>query len=520
MTNVPAHAETDVRRSWWLPSLSQFIWIVFLLAIMLTDWRQVLINADGDPCWHWQTGSWMIQHHAIVRTDLFSHTRSGAPLVTKEWLSEVLFAAAGNCLGWNGVSLVAALVIASTLGLLLRQLLAEGNDPLLSTGLVLLAALACSTHWLARPHLFTLLFAVVFAGQLRWFDRGRVTARQLFLRLVPATILWTNLHGGFLVSLTLIAIHFMGNIVRVLWDNASARPALRRRAITLAMLGLACALATLVNPNGWKLHTYLLGFLRNPTQAYFTSEWTSANFHFAGMHGFALQLLVLGFMLVALRRPWATTDLFLIAFWTYAGLYAMRNVPLFALLATPIFAEHLTAAAQPGNDSVVRRWFCRLSQDMGLMNQAARGQGLVAAVVLALLIILAKPILWGGRPFVETEISAQRFPVATVDYLRAHPDSVHGGMFNEDGWGGYLIRYLPEHQVFIDGRTDFYDNAFLHEFTEVSQLKPGWEHVFGKYHVDWTILPSQHPLNRLLQMRTDWALVFSNQQTLVFSRTS
>jgi hypothetical protein len=74
--------------------------------------------------------------------------------------------------------------------------------------------------------------------------------------------------------------------------------------------------------------------------------------------------------------------------------------------------------------------------------------------------------------------------------------------------------------VFIDGRDDFYDQAFLHEFTEVSHLTPAWETVFEKYHVGWTILPVQHPLNRILEMRTDWQLVLSNQQTLVFSHTS
>jgi hypothetical protein len=97
---------------------------------------------------------------------------------------------------------------------------------------------------------------------------------------------------------------------------------------------------------------------------------------------------------------------------------------------------------------------------------------------------------------------------------------VHGEMFNEDGWGGYFIRYLPEHKVFIDGRDDFYDETLLHEYTEVSHLTPAWENVLGKYHVAWTILPVQHPLNRILEMRTDWQLVFSNQQTIVFSRTS
>jgi hypothetical protein len=156
---------------------------------------------------------------------------------------------------------------------------------------------------------------------------------------------------------------------------------------------------------------------------------------------------------------------------------------------------------------------------VGALNRAAGGNGLVAIILAAMLLIVAKPMLVGGRPIMETEISANRFPVATVNYLQAHPQAVHGEMFNEDGWGGYFILYLPKHKVFIDGRDDFYDETFLHEFTDISHLTPSWEKVLGKYHVGWTILPIQHPLNRILEMRTDWQLVYSNQQALVFSRT-
>ena len=50
----------------------------------------------------------MLQHHAVPRTELFSHTRGGAPFVDLWWLSEVVTALAGNSLGWGGILLVAA----------------------------------------------------------------------------------------------------------------------------------------------------------------------------------------------------------------------------------------------------------------------------------------------------------------------------------------------------------------------------------------------------------------------------
>jgi hypothetical protein len=520
MMTEAARTEAGRARNWWLPSVSQFIWMVIFLGIMLTDWRSALINADGDPCWHWRLGKWMIEHRAIIRGDVFSHTQPGAPMVTKEWLSEVVFAAAGNALGWNGIVFVAAVLIATTLGLLHWQLVAEGNEIVVSTLVVLLAAMACMVHWLARPHLCTLLCVVIFAWQLRWYDRGRISAGQLFARLVPLSALWANLHGGFLTGFVLIGIYFLGNGLRGITEKAAARAMARRRLLVLGGLAIACALATLLNPNGWKLHEYLVGFLSMPNRSHFTSEWNSANFHFGGLRGFELQLLVLGLLLIVVRRPWAATDLLLVGFWLWSALYAMRNVPIFALIVTPIFAEHLSAAFREARDTTWGRRLAKLSEDVDAMNRTSGCGGLIAAVMIVMIVVLAKPVIAGGAPLLETQISCHRFPCETVDYLRAHPEAVRGEMFNEDGWGGYFLLCLPERKVFIDGRDDFYPESFLHEFTEVSHLQPSWENVLAKYRVDWTILPVQHPLNRILELSPHWKQAYSDPLTVIFLRVS
>src|ERR1019366_7175633 len=104
---------------------------------------------------HWRIGNWMLEHQRVIDAEYFSHTRPGAPMISMEWLSQLLYATAGNALGWNGFVLVAAALIATTLWPLYRLLLAEDCDQLLAVLLVLLAALAMSHHWLARPHLVT-----------------------------------------------------------------------------------------------------------------------------------------------------------------------------------------------------------------------------------------------------------------------------------------------------------------------------------------------------------------------------
>jgi hypothetical protein len=110
----------------------------------------------------------------------------------------------------------------------------------------------------------------------------------------------------------------------------------------------------------------------------------------------------------------------------------------------------------------------------------------------------------------------ERFPAAAVEWLRMHP--MTGEMFNDYGWGGYLLWALPECKVLIDGRNDFYGKQLVEEFSTVDGIKPGWDAVLEKYRVGWTILPPKHGLNALLALRTDWKQVHADNVAVIYAR--
>ncbi|HXI83501.1 MAG TPA: hypothetical protein VNL17_05355 [Verrucomicrobiae bacterium] len=509
MKDASPHA--DARAHGWLPSLSATIWITLFLGLSLTNARVVLISADSDTALHRRLGEWMIQHHAILHHDLLLHTFHETA-VAKEWLSEVLFAAAARWFGWNGFVLIAALVIATIFWLLHRQLMAEGSDALLATGLVLVAMLACSMHWLARPHIFTHLLTLIFAWQLRWYQRGRVSTRQLFLFLPPLMALWTNLHGAFISGLVLIGMYALGSAI-----TARSQPLLRKRARIFTILLLTCGAASLLNPNGWGLHLYVLGFLKLSELSTVTTEFTSPDFHTAGMQGFLLFLFLLGAALLIIRPKFDATDVLVVGGWGYLTLLAARNVPLFIFIVTPLLAQWINEFLLSNESS---RW-CRLYRGWAagiISRDGPTSTAIIIAAVVCVTLVMAKPTLAGGGPVLVTDFPPDRYPVEAVDWLRAHPDVVRGEMFNLFLWGGYLEYSLPKYKTFIDSRNDFYGLGLVREFHTASDPKPGWDAVFAKYHVDWTILPVQHPLNQVLQLRQDWQLVFSNSHTLVYSR--
>jgi hypothetical protein len=489
------------------------IWVVLFLGLNLTSARIVLISADSDPALHRRLGDWMIQHHAIVSEDNLLHTYHGSA-VAKEWASEILFAGASHWLGWNGFVLIAAGLIATCFWLLHRQLVAEGCDAVLATGLVLAAMLACSMHWLARPLLFTHLLALVFAWQLRWFQQGRVSARRLFMFLTPLMVLWANLHGAFMTGLVLIGMHAAGSAIDA--RRQSVAPVKWKLLIGLF---LVCGAASLANPMGWKVYAHIVNFFRSRELSTVTTEFASPNFHTAGMRGMLFLLLLLAVTLMIVRPKVHATDVLVIGGWGCLALLSARNVPIFALVTTPYLAQWLTEFARSDDNS---RWYrlYRESMESELAVNHKAGRVLMIAAFVCVLLLMAKPAIVGGAPILSTDFPSSRYPIAAVDYLRTHPQMVHGQMFNCFLWGGFLDFALPEWKPFIDSRTDMYGLDLVHEFKTANDPKPGWETVFAKYNVGWTILPVQHPLNQILQLRPDWQPVFSNQLAVVFARTS
>jgi hypothetical protein len=152
------------------------------------------------------------------------------------------------------------------------------------------------------------------------------------------------------------------------------------------------------------------------------------------------------------------------------------------------------------------------------MNRFADGRVTAALLFVALVVVMAKPHVLGREAVITTDILSNRFPVAAVQFVTAHPQAVHGEMFNDYGWGGYLMLALPDHKVFVDGRNDFYGDDLIQDFVNVNKVLPDWDAVLHRYGVGWTILPRDHPLNILLALHTDWSAAYMDDVTTIYTR--
>jgi len=437
-----------------------------------------MTTSDADSFMWWRIGDWMLNHHQIIHTEIFSHTRFDTLFITKEWLAGILYAAAGTTWGLYGFVLVAATAIATAFALLHRQLLREGSDPFASTLVVLLAAWASSCHWMARPHVFSFLLILFAHTFLRDFQRGG-PARTMILKLTLLTILWVNLHGGFIAVLFLTGAHWLGAIIE--------RNRQKTTALSLALL--FCAIACLVNPNGWNLPLHNLQFLSSKYLTGWVTEFRSPNFHSADLHGFIVWLALTFIVLAVLRPKLSPADAIVLIMWTGFALQMMRNIPLTVIVAAPILTPAIS-------EWVRARWILQLPKTNGWP---------ILSAALAVAVFIPRPV----------EVSTKDWPVDAVRFIRK--SNLTGNMFNQYMWGSYLLHELPEHKVFIDSREDFYGEPFLREFDATAGLNTNWTAALVKYDVRWTLMPTSHRLNQALAA-SGWHCLYSNDVAMIYRK--
>ena len=175
------------------PTLPDLLFALLLMSVFGRPYCWQALLGDGDTGWHIRTGEYILGH-GIPTHDLFSFSRAGQPWFAWERLSEEIFAQFHRWWGLEGVTVLGALLVCLPAALLFAWLLRRGAGAWVALAATLAAASAASVHYLARPHLFSLVLLV--AG-LWMLDEDRRSPTPWLWTLVPMAGLWANLHGGF-----------------------------------------------------------------------------------------------------------------------------------------------------------------------------------------------------------------------------------------------------------------------------------------------------------------------------------
>lgn len=203
----PDHQILVHRATLRAPSVADLLFIVAAL-IQAVRGAVQLTQSDGDLAAHLRMGEAILSTRHIPAHSLASYTAATEPLIAHGWLSEVLFALLFRAGGLALLVAFTVIIIGLTHGLVAVFLRRRGVDPRWALAVALISLALATSHWLSRPHMFSILGALV---TLLLLESGRAHRELLF---VPLFALWANLHGGWLYGLLLIAAYIAGDYSR------------------------------------------------------------------------------------------------------------------------------------------------------------------------------------------------------------------------------------------------------------------------------------------------------------------
>ena len=478
---------------------SLLIFIV-LVVIFVTALQPI---TDPDFWWHLKTGEYIIQNHGIPHTDMFSWTRLGSEWVAHEWLSEVFMYGVFRIAGFAGLIVVFALLVTASFWVVYLRFRSGFGHPVIVAVALLLGAIATTLVWGARPQIFTLLFASLFLYILDGYYQK--TSDKAIWLLVPLMILWVNLHAGWALGLALIALTLFGILLDVLLGTES-RDTLKKRAPALLGVLIVCGAAVCVNPNGTRMYSYPLETLTSESMMLFIREWKSPDFHQPHFQAVLILLLATFFMLALSPKRERPGRLLMLVAMSFAMLRSGRNVPFFALVATPLFAEHLW------------EWLKEQPWASGMIATPESGKRSIPRIAINSLIIVVALIfcaLAAQRAAAEQpSMEQQQFPKAAVDYMKQ--ERLPQPIFNEYAWGGYLIwRLYPDYRVYIDGRADVFGDKLVAEFIQVNDGKPRWRELLQQYGTKTVLVKHDSAIASLLGEDSRWQKVFEDKQAVI-----
>jgi hypothetical protein len=487
------------------PSLSDLFFLALLVWLFMSaaGWQALLVDADVG--WHIRTGEYILDHHAVPRHDLYSFSKPGAPWYAWEWLSDVIFGSVHRLAGLKGVVLLAGVVIAAFATTLIRRMVWRGVNVFVAILVSLAAVRSAWMHFLARPHIFTLLLLSISVWMLEADRKAR--SRKIWL-LVPLTVVWTNLHGGFLALIAVLGLNALGTVVETWMNRAQWRDAVR-----YAALAGACMAASLINPYGYKLHVHMAEFLQSDWIRTVIQEFQSPSFRNENMMQF--EALLLAGLIAAgylFQRRRIVEGLWIV-FFAHMALQSARHVPVFVTVAAPIIAAEVSRWW--------RTWSGRAARGsaIGIINQMAgdqmagfRRSSLWPAIAVIALMLMGSPIPW------PKDFPDEIFPVKMV---HAHAAEILGAqVMTTDQWGDYLIYTNPQQKVFVDGRSDFYGPEVGNQYLHLMSGYPGWEKVMAKYDFKVVLVPAESALAQLLKQRSEWRIAEDDGKRILLVRST
>jgi len=428
------------------------ILLTFSILSFVVFLAKCLFSLDPDLGWHLRLGEEILKR-GVQFKDTFSYTMAGFPFVDHEWLSNVIVYLIYHT---NPILLAIFFAIFPTAALLIAL---PKKIKFVDVGVFLIAASLLLSFSGERIQVFSW---VLVALLLSLFFNERLW--QKFKLLVPLLVLiWANLHGGFAISIYLLAVFTFLRFISKKLTPADV------------LVFLASILATLANPYGIRLWGEIFAQIGDSSLRFEIIEWLPGIFFFD--FSFLLLLAVTLALIYRYRKKLSVIEIGLYFALLALVISSVRHLPFF-IIVTAIIAPKVLGF---------------LYEEVGKSHEQKKRfikTGTIFALY-ALAVFASKSLSIGF----STKTSEKNFyPAGAVKYFENH--KINGEIFALYDWGGYLNWKFPQNHVFIDGRMPSWrwpdapskESKFAYgDYSKIIATNKNYQALLDKYNIEYVL---------------------------------
>ena len=525
--------------------ISIFIPISSLLILVFLTYANKV--DDLDLWWHLKNGQFIYETHSIPQKDYFAYTTEIPDSISKigkdevssaelpleknnwfwsinlkgSWLADLIFYLAYLLGGFAGIGILKSTIFVLAYLVLYLTILKRGAGYLSSFFVLCLVALIGLDFNYTRPQIFSFLLFSCTLYILYDFRKG-----EKGIYFLPfLMIIWSNLHGGFILGVFVIFTFSFAEMLKYLLKNkfgiSKISPLTKEKLRTLILFSFISCLASLINPNGYK--PFLFPFIQKQSLFATIEEYHRPMFYEYHAYWFMLVLIIITILILIKMKHLDLTELSLSLLVTVPSLIGIRYIIFFALGTGVFLAYSITYTG-----TRLKGWNpLKKFLDKPKSFRIDLKDSFFFLLVIVSLFTLTK-ICMSGDIF-RFDIGEKRYPTGAMAFIKE--TKILGNMFNLYNWGGYLIWHLsPVDRVFIDGRTLnetalFHYNQILKAEKGKNPAIPLWKRLLGAYNVNFILINAVSsngniiPLVDMLYQDRDWELIYADGKSIIFLKT-
>jgi len=515
------------------PKIVKYLsWLIFYLVLALILTINCLNYLDPDFGWHLRVGETIAQTKNIPYDQSYMWSLEGKTWVDHEWLSNLITYGLWVLGDYIAVSLFFILLPLASLLILNRYLFTHylklASHRLAFASLELVALIACLPHFGVRLQEFSFLLTILLFIIIDSCRRTQTIKNAYWL--APLLFLWACLHGSFLFGVAIVLGWISYEIILKIFPiikNYFYEESLNNKNLKkLLLIVLVAILLTLATPYGTKLYSFLGDYATNRYYLSNIEEWrTPYSLPFVYWQIIYTQIILV--LVLATRNYFhKNTQLWKLVIALLLLILASRSVRHFPLW---VIGSLLFLAPR----------FIQLNlENINLVSKKII-KGLIILCLLLTAITLSLKINFIKNPFTNY---CDNFPCGAVQFLKTNPHYGDLKIFNDYGWGGFLIGVWPEKKLFIDGRLpqyNFKNHTLLEEYSEFFQTEK-IKTKLDEYEIKLVLIRAKepafepdwleqlitgekprerkNPINEYLKTDPDWALVYSDEVALIYAR--